>query len=913
LSACLDDNVIAALASGALDGDERARVIEHLDECATCRTLVADVVRGSAAPTRSVCVPGTRVGRYVVLETVGAGAMGVVHAAYDTELRRKVALKLLRGAMGEARSSHDATARLLGEAHALAKLAHPNVVTIYDAGTFDDEVFIAMELVEGGTLGDWLAAHPPPRATRSVLALLVQAGEGLAAAHAAGFEHRDFKPDNVLVGGDGRARVTDFGLARAIDGAHEGSNESAAPASDEGRSDARLTQTGALVGTPAYMAPERLAGRAGDARSDQFSFCVALYEALHGERPFDGDDVASLSRSIALGRVRPAPANARVPAWLRRIVVRGLALDPAERFSSMRQLLDAIAAGARGRPRSSLVVALVLASAALIVAAVVRGARRAPAPVVCGGAEKAWAGAWDAARAGAVRAAFDRSGRPSASFAFNEVQRSLDDYRAAWLSAHRETCEATRVRGEQSEALLDRRMQCLDDRRRQVDALAKLLASADGAVVDKSIGAALSVPAVSGCANVAALGATVPPPADSVRATVDELRDRFAEASALDYAGQYAQGLALVRPTIDRARATSYAPLVARLLLVEGRLVYGTGDYAGAEPMLHEAAATAIEAHEDLVAADAWTTLVRVTGTLGGRVAEARAFARYAEVAIARAGGDVERDALRLRYLATVVWRRERKLEEARAMIERARALFRSSQGPRFDFEVTSCDEGIAGIDFDSGRPDLALPLHRSVAEVRTRLFGADHPSVGTALVNIGEDLTLLGRPAEAVPLLRRSVAIAAQRADKGADGYPRHRLAAALRANGDARGALEEDERARAAASRAGETGGYWESFALTGIGLDLLALGRPSEAVEPLERAVALRTKGAPACELSESRFALARALWEGGDAGARARARAVAEEARDDLQSDAKAHGGSFAASREAIVAWLARSEK
>src|ERR1019366_5436051 len=504
---------------------------------------------------------GTALGRYVILETVGAGAMGVVYAAYDPELDRKVALKVLRNdPLGGGSSQQSTQARLLREAQALARVAHQNVITIYDVGTIDGEVFIAMEFVASGTLGDWLVARESKRTVRAVVEMLQQAGEGLAAAHAAGLEHRDFKPDNVLVGAGGRIRVTDFGLARRASGAEVERTDGVLGSPSQ--LDTKVTRTGALVGTPAYMAPERLSGGAGDARSDQFAFCVAFYEALYGERPFAGTDVVSLAKSVAQGVSARAPAGSKVPTWLRRVVLRGLSASPDARFPTMRALLDALAAGSRRRPWI-LAAAAVLAAAVSVVFLV--GMQRHSAPV-CAGADKAWGDAWDAEREAGVRVAFLRSGASSAPFALGEVTKVLDSYRDAWTAMHRDTCEATRVRGEQSEALLDLRMRCLDDRRKQVAALASLLADADTAIVDRAVSAALSLPPTSDCANTHALSSAVPLPGDKTAAMVASLGDRFAEASALDYAGQYARGLEVARAAVEAARTTGYTPLIAKLL-----------------------------------------------------------------------------------------------------------------------------------------------------------------------------------------------------------------------------------------------------------------------------------------------------------------------------------------------------------
>ena len=276
------------------------------------------------------------VGPYQVLKLLGEGGMGVVYAAYDDKLERKVALKLIRGA---ALRRPDGRARTLREARALARLSHPNVVHVYQVGEVDDEIYVAMEFLTGPTLRVWLAAQP--RTWREVLAVFRQAGEGLAAAHRQGVIHRDFKPANVIVGDDGRVRVLDFGLAHFFGLAGEEGEAPALPSVGE-VADVLLTQTGAVLGTPAYMAAEQFAGGRGDAKTDQFSFCTALYEALYGQRPFVGDQLEVLASAVRDGRVQPVKARHEVPQWLHRVVMRGLLPDPALRWPGMDALLAAL-------------------------------------------------------------------------------------------------------------------------------------------------------------------------------------------------------------------------------------------------------------------------------------------------------------------------------------------------------------------------------------------------------------------------------------------------------------------------------------------------------------------------------------------------------------------------------------------
>jgi tRNA A-37 threonylcarbamoyl transferase component Bud32 len=370
----LDDNAASEFVSGALSPSAFGRVEAHLASCRDCRALVAalagDLATDSVAATfqrapapapselpRRPTTSGDRIGRYLVLSPLGAGGMGVVFAAWDPQLGRKIALKLLRTSV--AMSSKDARSRLRREAQAIAQLSHPHVVSIYDVGTTEDgALYIAMEFVEGDTLTSWLRAYP--RTWREILDVFRQAARGLLAAHSVGLLHRDFKPDNVLVGGDGRVRVTDFGLARSVLLPEEVSQVHAVGAI---ALDAALTATGTVLGTPRYMPPEQLMGPDLDARSDQFSFCVALYEALYGRHPLPG---GTSVRMLDHGeRALAPPAGSTVPAALGRAVLRGLERDRARRFPSMGALIDELEV--RPRSRSPLRTPALIAAATLLI------------------------------------------------------------------------------------------------------------------------------------------------------------------------------------------------------------------------------------------------------------------------------------------------------------------------------------------------------------------------------------------------------------------------------------------------------------------------------------------------------------------------------------------------------------------
>jgi hypothetical protein len=362
---------VRALLDGELDEARRAAVDEHLATCSACVQLVAaaaEPIADEAAPAPQPREPAqvqdeARVDRYQLLEPIGAGGMGVVYTAWDPKLGRPIALKLLRGRLDD---RDEARERLLREARAMARVVHPNVVAVHDAGAWRSHVFVAMELVRGRTLGAFCAERP--RSWREVVDVFLAAGQGLAAAHAAGIVHRDFKPENVLVGDDGRARVTDFGLARVAD--ELAPDEPGPVGGDEpAQSSPVLTRKGTIVGTPAYMAPEQMRGESADARADVFAFCVSLFESLLGERPFAGADLPSLRAAVEAGRVRSLPLG-RAPPGLRKLLRRGLQARPEDRYATMAALLADLQR-IRSAPRrwlfAGLAVLVIAASLALLV------------------------------------------------------------------------------------------------------------------------------------------------------------------------------------------------------------------------------------------------------------------------------------------------------------------------------------------------------------------------------------------------------------------------------------------------------------------------------------------------------------------------------------------------------------------
>ncbi len=350
---CLADELVYLYLQGSVQGASRSSVRRHIEACSACRRTVAEVARSledeAPSPVRATepVQEALRVGRYELLERLGAGSCGVVYRARDPELGRDVALKVLRpDVQGDAPASR----RLTREAKAMARLSHPNVVTVFDAGVQDEQVFLAMELVDGRNLEDWLTAEP--RSLEDVLEMFVQAGRGLAAAHDAGLVHRDFKPANVMVGRDGRARVTDFGLAQPVLGDRSAAQSSESSVGEIASHFATMTHTGSFGGTPAFMAPEIFRGRTADARSDQYSFCVALYRSLYGQSPTPIGDVRELVTAVMKGDLR-WPQGTGVSRSVEALLRRGLALSSDHRFPSMTVLVAALASERQARrPRN---------------------------------------------------------------------------------------------------------------------------------------------------------------------------------------------------------------------------------------------------------------------------------------------------------------------------------------------------------------------------------------------------------------------------------------------------------------------------------------------------------------------------------------------------------------------------------
>jgi len=644
---------------------------------------------------------GIRVGRYAVLDLLGKGGMGAVYRAYDPKLDRVVALKLLLAEEG-AFLSTEARERLLREAQAMARVSHPNIVKVHDVGMRGNDVFIAMDLVDGVTLKGWLDARP--RSVREILQVLAAAGEGLAAAHDVGLVHRDFKPGNVLVDRAGRAFVTDFGLARLVDGSSSSEGmpvESGSPPSAGSGATAlstELTLAGTVVGTPAYMPPEQHRGEALDGRSDQFSFCVALFEALFGHRPFEGQRSRELVSNISKRRIRWETTGRKAPRWLRPILARGLAPEPWQRFASMQALLGSIA---RGRARSRWIRGTV--AAACVAAATLGGTwllREHRAASMCGDA---------GAEIGSMLARVREQGRPRAR---------LEAFDEAWRATSRQACLEHEVRGVRSAEAATSARNCLDEQRLQVSALVMRL---DRATPQAAMEATARLPRPADCLDRRIAAHAI---------GVSEHSAELAEAWAAHAAGEHEEATDVADEIARRAAREGDNRLAARAHLLAAQASLAGNEPGAAEAHALEAVDLAEAGGLDRLVAAAW--LARAQAHLGTGAAdeEVDRIVAFADAALRRAAAD----ASLVSRLDLV--RSQRLLERGRLDDAREQALVawsRLRDAPYQDLARISALETLARIAAAQRRPGDAAGLWLQVVARAEAAFGPDHARVGIA------------------------------------------------------------------------------------------------------------------------------------------------------------------------------------
>ena len=698
-SACLDPDTASSYVARALGPEEHARVDRHIDGCPTCRELVSLIARSAwssgagkdttlASPGRApgpgprpeLLPRGTRVGPYELRHPLSAGGMGVVYVGYDARLDRQLALKCVREHRG------GTAEQLLNEARLMAQAAHPNVVPVHDVIDSHGQVFIAMELVVGRNLSQWLAEAP--RSWRHIADVFLAAGEGLAAAHRLRIVHGDVKPLNILVGDDGRVRVTDFGIATLA----------SAPQDLE-----------VIRGTPAYFAPEQKAGRPADALSDQYAFAVSLHEALHGALPG-----------------APTTKQTRVPLGVRRVLARGLAEAPGARFPSMEALLRALRAARQARWRQA--AAGVTVTAALAAAAFAVGGRRAEAGQ-CAAAASELQSPWDARAKQRARDAFARTGLSYAGETLERVEARLDAWSLARDAALEAACQPGWLSRDVPLQRLQSQLACLKEATREARALVTQLGDADTAVVLHAVAMAEGLSPVARCAETAR-------PAAPVSTGNGAVRDALAKAKALAAAGKYRDAVKVAQAAAKEADATDDLALRAAAKSVWGGEQALVGEYEAAAVTLGEAIRLAELSGEDRVRAHAWTDLIGVEYSRG----------RHDQVLFlgpAALGATQRVDDVRLTTEVMVTigssMSEKGRPAEAKAMLEDAVKLRAQAYGET-DRRTSMALSALANAMAMGGDLDAAAAAHRRALAAAQAAFGAAHPEVGIVHMNLGDD-----------------------------------------------------------------------------------------------------------------------------------------------------------------------------
>jgi eukaryotic-like serine/threonine-protein kinase len=900
---CPPDDVLGAHVQRALSEPEAAVVSSHLDDCPSCREIVLAAIRGgvvaqarshgsvsvdlagrtgaptvaigtptvdpAARPSRVARGPGARIGRYELRELLGAGGMGQVYEAYDADLDRPIALKVMRPELAGVVLAE----RLVRESRMMARLAHPAVITVFDVGRSDGSVFIAMELIRGETLGRYVRRVRPP--WREIVALLERAGQGLAAAHDAGIVHRDFKPENVLVEigprGVQRVVVTDFGIARVADAAASIEGEPAEVRVEHDVADPQLTRTGTTVGTPAYMPPEQLAGAPLDGRADVFAFAVSAWELVFGERPFAGNSAAEIRRAM---ETPPEPPH-EGPAGLASVLMRGLALDPARRYRDMHAFVRALAA-IRTRRRRTLAIGGSALAAVALVGVGLGGSRMLAAPAVattdepdpCLRGLAALDAVYSSATHGRLRAALTtpppaegirvESARVPAGSTGQTTKDPLAVVELAatrWRETHVATCR--READPPQPATI---AACLEARRIELAGVVDDLLL-DGPGHAGNLVALLGDPAACTTPAPGLIEPRVPPdPALRRRVTelryrmfvVEEARDRGAFKTAVPEAEALAADTKSVWP-----------PLHAEALYVLGTAQSQGGDTAHAISTLRETAALAEQIHHHYIAANAWIQLIHSSAFDLGDPERALEYAAFAEAALQRVANQTN-VAVLYRYELGAALAQAQRPDDAELEFRKALALA-EQHVPDY---VPIIIQGLAFALEGRGRYRDAVAMYREA-------LASDPPPSAPAEITfrnrLAQSLTMLGEVAEAEAEARAAVALAERTVDeRNIDrAYSRVALAEALQAAGKldealASATLALEQLGRVSGERTANYGGV-----LTLTAMILSELGRYREADRRFTRAceIAAFVSGERSHKLAECRMHHAIVLSELG----------------------------------------------
>ncbi|MBV1857376.1 MAG: tetratricopeptide repeat protein [Nannocystaceae bacterium] len=737
---CPAEVVLFRFAEGLLSATELQALERHLAACEVCSdllSLAADETAIEESPGPLPQVPDTTRmhGRYVILERLGWGAMGIVVRAYDPKLEREVALKQLRASLGPQESE-----RLVKEGRTLAQLNHPHVVAVYDVELEGEQPAIVMEMIRGQTLDEWLETE---RSWRDILECFRSAGQGLAAAHLAGLLHRDFKPANVMVGRDGRVRVTDFGIAGQLVEPRGQPNEAV-----------HKTQTLATIGTPAYMAPEQHCKAPLTHAADQYAFALTLREALTGTRPFAGLAPKELEAAKRSG----APTWPATTAWPRRVenaIDRAMNPQAERRFPSMEALLAEL------RPRARRTRSLVWGLGVLgIVGALAVGLRT---PEACQGAQRALAATWSSAQRANVAAAYEQSGDPIAAEIWKRIEPSLEDYAQSWVGQHRDACMSTRVRGEQSEALLDKRMSCLDRARRSLQSTLSILSEGDPGSLIRGVDLVEALPHLKRCADRDSLERSTPIPNSDQRERVHAVRSRLASARALQVSGRYVDARAALNDAKNLDTA-GYPPVDAELLEQAAALLELEGSYAEAASTLERGIVVATRTGQTLLVAR-MTRMAIFLGARQGDFSRADAWSAVARGLAQREASGEDAGELAATLGAVALMRGD--LPHAETELRAAVARIEGTRGPR-SLRVAHVRSNLAACLMQAGRVEESIAEYDAHLSILEERLGPQHPTLARTRQTLGNAYHAMGRLEEA--LEEHEAALAGRIAAFGAD-----------------------------------------------------------------------------------------------------------------------------------------------
>ncbi len=864
MSACPDDFVLLSAASGTLDPAQLAQLDTHLDQCTSCSQTIAALGRTPSVEadaeraddgSEQALSPGARLGRYALLELLGQGAHGQVWRAHDPQLDREIAVKLLHPSQRFDVVVQERTER---EARALAKLTHPNVVGVFAIETIRGRTVLTMELVRGKTLRQWSVADQN-RSRQEVLRVLLDAARGLHAAHAVGLIHRDIKPDNVIVGDDGRTRVSDFGLAKGTVVREKESEHVATDETGALRTDAQeqLTRTGAIVGTPAYMPLELLEGHPADVRSDVFSFAVLCWEALYGARPFAATSFSELRAALQA----PLPAvNSPCDPTVHKLLRCALAADRDKRLDSLAPLIDALesALTPRNQPTRALWIAGSLAAVVTVGAVTTAwlAARKQSSPCLSAATSTT---AFDQRIASQIERSVS-SLMPALAAPLQQRLARAHSYQQQLTDAKLANCRATFVEHSQSVAALDQRSACLARLERTFAVTVDMLTRADRAVATNSLALLDELESPDQCADTehftpsatTALrgvdGGVTTAGSGALRAQIVAIENEFLTVETAMTAGHFADAVTRAEPLVARSQRLGVAVLTARATRLFAQALHRDGQWQRAAVEARSAVLLAERSHDDGTSARAWLTYLGALGALSRWSATLESM-DLAEAAIVRWQNTAMLSTLNL--LKGLALSNLGRFAEAEVALQAA-----VTQRQRTGQALGPVYSALGHLERTRGAYANALQWHRRALEADQERLGPEHPELAEDYHNVGGDLRKLGQYAEASRNYLTALQIAQH--TEGARGTQ-----AALTLNSlglvalDLAQPAEADARFAASITILSALSHTELASVMTNRALALLALGRSADAVALAREALALHRRSQPEASVAEARI--------------------------------------------------------